>query len=81
MRTCDVRQPSVCSLKPGHTVTPQSSVASSSTPDDYSRHVHFMGISHAAQLMSFLYTLPSYLQENPKVLKSASIVFILVRFG
>jgi len=41
--------------------------SSSSVPKDYSRHVHLMRTSQVAELMSFLYTLPSYLQENPKV--------------
>jgi hypothetical protein len=35
-----------------------------------------MGISHVAELMSFLYTLPSYLQENPKVFENALIIFV-----
>lgn len=33
-----------------------------------------MGMSHVAELMSFLYTLPSYLQENPKVPGNALII-------
>ena len=40
-----------------------------------------MGISHVAELMPFLYTLPSYLQENPKVLGNALITLARVRFG
>ena len=56
-------------------------IASSSAPKDYSRHIHFMGISNVAELMSFLYTLPSYLQENPKVLGDPLISFIGVQFG
>lgn len=55
--------------------------ASQSVGKDYSRHVHLMAISHVAELMAFLNTLPSYLQENPKVLGNALIIFARVRFG
>jgi RAD51-like protein 2 len=57
------------------------STASSSVPQDYSRHVHLMAISQVTELMSFLYTLPSYLQENPKVLGNALIILARVLFG
>jgi hypothetical protein len=55
--------------------------AASSVPKDHSRHVHLVGISQVAELMSFLYTLPSYLQENPKVLGNALIIVARVLFG
>lgn len=54
--------------------------ASLSVPKDHSRHVHLMAISHVAELMSFLNTLPSYLQENPKVLGNPLIIFARVWF-
>ncbi|KAF9652649.1 hypothetical protein BDM02DRAFT_2549172 [Thelephora ganbajun] len=58
-------------IDPQNTIAPgvidEKLRSSSSVPKDYSRHVHLMEISHVAELMSSLYTLPSYLQENPKV--------------
>lgn len=54
---------------------------SSSVPKDYSRHIHLLGISQVTELMSFLYTLPSYLQENPKVDENALIILTRVLFG
>ena len=54
--------------------------ASQSVIEDYSRHVHLMAISHVAELMAFFNTLPSYLQENPKVVGNALIIFAQVRF-
>jgi len=82
MRSYDVRQPSGRSLsRAGAHCDTAIWTASSSIPQDYSRHVHLMEISHVAELMSFLNTLPSYLQENPKVLWNALIMLAQVRFG
>jgi len=81
MRTYEVRHPSFYFSQAGAHCDAAIWTASSSAPKDYSRHVHFMGISHVSELMSFLYTLPSYLQENPKVFGDPLILFVLVRFG
>ena len=81
MRTYDVRHPSFCFSQAGAQCDTAIWIASSSAPKDYSRHVHFMGISHVSELMSFLYTLPSYLEENPKVLGDPLILFVWVWFG
>jgi len=60
-----------CALDPQNAIAPgvidEKLRGSSSVPKDYSRHIHLLGISQVTELMSFLYTLPSYLQENPKV--------------
>jgi len=58
-------------IDPQNTIAPgvidEKLRSSSSVPKDYSRHIHLVAISQVAELMSFLHTLPSYLQENPKI--------------